>query len=113
MNENNIKRSFGCAQIKQILSLRYIESCTLLALDKKCEQRPKKVKFQTENNQVSVFSNLRDNIDEEDDVNTTDQEDNHSDILNIEREKRKQMRRERKESECKTIKLEVPRLQNM
>ena len=76
-----------------------------MALDRKGERKIKKVKFHTENNQVSVFSNLRDNIEDDDDddgANTTDQEDNHSQILNVEREKRKQMKREKKEAECRT-----------
>ena len=96
------------------MSLQYIESCTLISLDKKHNKpRGRRVSFNIESNQVAAFSKLNasqslDAGDCHDD--TTDQED-FFDKKQIERPKRKRYRRERRDSQCQTISIEVPNIE--
>ena len=90
-------RSYGCQQIKQLLSIQHIENQTLVALDARITKTKKKVEFtidkKEENNDVRTFKKPTVN---QELSSSTDQEDCCDNEQNISKRRPKSKSNERK-----------------
>ena len=89
-------RSYGCQQIKQLLSIQHIENQTLVALDARITKTKKKVEFTIDKMEENIVRATKKPIVDEELSSSTDQEDSCDDEQNISKRRHKRHNKDEK-----------------